>query len=323
MAVCQDDLTEEERRIISRVLQRAEQMEAQEQDRIGRLEQQLDSMKLTARGDGVTSCLLCAAAFSPRGPAAVDCEQCRKCVCTHCSLQSPCGSRLVRLCRICSEEEEVSRRSGSWFFRGQPKQVFPPPLSVSPPTDSSAPPTQSTAPPRDNRAPPTNVVAPPPDSGLQCHPAVSESPACPEAVHEECAQQGRAREERTHMTNANRQREGEPEMRPQEEAIATDVQQHFQAASEINHHSNSQSERGKVGGSTPITVQICDAPPPTGHGPPPLAEASPPVLLERQGAAPVAGSQASSSPTPPINEVEADSYDSDDACKINDYGYLQ
>ena len=35
MAVCQDDLTEEERRIISRVLQRAEQMEAQEQDRIG------------------------------------------------------------------------------------------------------------------------------------------------------------------------------------------------------------------------------------------------------------------------------------------------
>lgn len=66
-----------------------------------------------------------------------------------------------------------------------------------------------------------------------------------------------------------------------------------------------------------------DAPPPTGHGPPPLAEASPPVLLERQGAAPVAGSQASSSPTPPINEVEADSYDSDDACKINDYDYLQ
>ncbi|KAG7476613.1 hypothetical protein MATL_G00084720 [Megalops atlanticus] len=44
------DLTDEEKEIINSVIARAEKMEAMEQERIGRLVNQLDDMKKTARG---------------------------------------------------------------------------------------------------------------------------------------------------------------------------------------------------------------------------------------------------------------------------------
>ncbi|XP_062410797.1 double C2-like domain-containing protein beta [Sardina pilchardus] len=296
MAVCQDDLTEEERRIISGVLQRAEQLDTQEQQRIGRLEQQLVSVRLAARGDGVSSCLLCAAPFSSRGSAAAACNQCTK---------RTGGLGAVWFCRICCEEEEVSRRSGAWFYRGQTRQAFSPPPPVLAPADSStltrypgaATHTDPDDPPIDPTAPPTGTVAPATDSRVQSHPpAGTESPVSrPGAVHGERAReehigQERAREECAHLPDAQ-------EMRPHEQV--TDFQQHVRAASEIEYHGNTQSEMRKVGDSTPIT----------GQGDPLLAEASPslPVLPGKQSHAPASGP-----PPPPPATEDADSDDSDD-----------
>ncbi|XP_041915888.1 double C2-like domain-containing protein beta [Alosa sapidissima] len=305
MAVCQDDLTEEERRIINGVLQRAEQLETQEQQRIGRLEQELDSVRLAAHGDGVSTCLLCAVAFSARGPAAVACDQCTKWVCTQCGLQRTRGSRAVWFCRICSEEEEVSRRSGAWFFRGQTKKALAPAPSVPAPADSSTPTryadathTEPDDPPIDSRAPPSGTVAPAADFRVQSHPpAVTESPVCPGSVHEQCAReehigQKRAREECVHLPDAQ-------EMRPHEQV--TGVQQHIRAVSEVEYHGNTQSDEGNVGDSTLIT----------GQGGPLLAEASPslPVLPGKQSPAPPSGPPQ---PPPPPAAEEADGYDSDD-----------
>ncbi|XP_063067151.1 double C2-like domain-containing protein beta [Engraulis encrasicolus] len=207
MAVSPAELTEEEKRIISGVLERAEQLDAQEQQRIGRLEQQLCSVRLAARGDGASSCLLCSAAL---GPNALACEHCRKFVCNHCGLQR--GSRSLRLCRICSEEDEVSRRSGAWFFKGQPRQMTPPlpratpsPASTGPirdaqvtSTTTKAPPSQSRTTPtnhrtpttyqdsrtstEDSRAPTAGIVAPTSESRVQSHNAVTVSPASPRDV---------------------------------------------------------------------------------------------------------------------------------------------
>ncbi|XP_076141087.1 double C2-like domain-containing protein beta [Alosa pseudoharengus] len=266
MAVCQYDLTEEERRIINGVLQRAEQLETQEQQRIGRLEQELDSVRLAAHGDGVSTCLLCAVAFSARGPAAVACDQCTK---------RTRGSRAVWFCRICSEEEEVSRRSGAWFFRGQTKQALAPAPSVPAPADSSTPTryagathTEPGDPPIDSRAPPSGTVAPAADFRVQSHPpAVTKSPVCPGFVHEQCAREEHIGQERA------------------------------------QYHGNTQSDEGNVGDSTPIT----------GQGGPLLAEASPslPVLPGKLSPAPPSGPPPPPPPPPPAAE-EADGYDSDD-----------
>ncbi|NXX78886.1 RP3A protein, partial [Urocolius indicus] len=53
-------------------------------------------------------------------------------VCTKCGVEST-NSRphAIWLCKICSEQREVWKRSGAWFFKGLPKQVLPQPMPVS------------------------------------------------------------------------------------------------------------------------------------------------------------------------------------------------
>ncbi|XP_030623935.1 rabphilin-3A [Chanos chanos] len=126
-----EDLTDEEKEIINSVLARAEMMEAMEQERIGRLVTRLDSVKRTARGDGLSHCLLCGEPFGSRGPGTVVCEDCKKHMCTKCGTQSCGRSREIWLCKICSEHREMLKQSGAWFFKGLPKQVLPAPLPVS------------------------------------------------------------------------------------------------------------------------------------------------------------------------------------------------
>ncbi|XP_029372327.1 rabphilin-3A [Echeneis naucrates] len=129
-----EELTDEEKEIINSVLARAAMMEATEQERINRLSSRLDSMKRTARGDGQTQCLLCGASFGPRGVSAVLCVQCRKHVCSECGISSSSSSAPSWLCRICSEHQEIHKRSGAWFFKGRDHQRLPAPLPLSRPT---------------------------------------------------------------------------------------------------------------------------------------------------------------------------------------------
>ncbi|XP_041079627.1 rabphilin-3A-like isoform X4 [Polyodon spathula] len=125
-----EELTDEEKAIINSVIARAEKMEAMEQERIGRLVDRLDYMKKNALGDGVSRCVLCGEQLGMLGAAAVVCEDCKKHACTKCGIQ--CSSRpgSIWLCKICSEQREVWKRSGAWFFKGLPKQVLPSPMPI-------------------------------------------------------------------------------------------------------------------------------------------------------------------------------------------------
>ncbi|XP_065273858.1 rabphilin-3A [Emys orbicularis] len=124
-----EELTDEEKEIINRVIARAEKMEEMEQERIGRLMNRLEDMRKNVAGDGVNRCILCGEQL---GSACVVCEDCKKNVCTECGVEAT-NSRphSIWLCKICSEQREVWKRSGAWFFKGLPKQVLPQPMPVS------------------------------------------------------------------------------------------------------------------------------------------------------------------------------------------------
>ncbi|NWS96499.1 RP3A protein, partial [Mionectes macconnelli] len=127
-----EELTDEEKEIINRVIARAEKMEEMEQERIGRLMTRLEDMRRSVLGDGVNRCILCGEQLGLRGSACVVCEDCKKNVCTKCGVQTTNNRpHAIWLCKICSEQREVWKRSGAWFFKGLPKQMLPQPMPVS------------------------------------------------------------------------------------------------------------------------------------------------------------------------------------------------
>ncbi|XP_016086902.1 rabphilin-3A isoform X1 [Sinocyclocheilus grahami] len=131
------ELTDEEKEVINSVIVRAEKMEAMEQERIGRLVNRLDNMKKAVCGDGVSLCLLCGEQLGAGGDRPVVCEDCKKNMCTKCGVQANARPRSVWLCKICSEQREVWKRSGAWFFKGLPKQFLPSPMPISRARDPS------------------------------------------------------------------------------------------------------------------------------------------------------------------------------------------
>ncbi|ELW66569.1 Rabphilin-3A [Tupaia chinensis] len=127
----QEELTDEEKEIINRVIARAEKMEAMEQERIGRLVDRLENMRKNVAGDGVNRCILCGEQLGMLGSACVVCEDCKKNVCTKCGVETSNNRpHSVWLCKICIEQREVWKRSGAWFFKGFPKQVLPQPMPI-------------------------------------------------------------------------------------------------------------------------------------------------------------------------------------------------
>nr|XP_003463000.1 rabphilin-3A isoform X2 [Cavia porcellus] len=127
----QEELTDEEKEIINRVIARAEKMEEMEQERIGRLVDRLENMRKNVAGDGVNRCILCGEQLGMLGSACVVCEDCKKNVCTKCGVETSNNRpHPVWLCKICLEQREVWKRSGAWFFKGFPKQVLPQPMPI-------------------------------------------------------------------------------------------------------------------------------------------------------------------------------------------------
>uniref|UniRef100_A0A2K5M7Q8 Rabphilin-3A n=1 Tax=Cercocebus atys TaxID=9531 RepID=A0A2K5M7Q8_CERAT len=126
----QEELTDEEKEIINRVIARAEKMEEMEQERIGRLVDRLENMRKNVAGDGVNRCILCGEQLGMLGSACVVCEDCKKNVCTKCGVETNNRLHSVWLCKICIEQREVWKRSGAWFFKGFPKQVLPQPMPI-------------------------------------------------------------------------------------------------------------------------------------------------------------------------------------------------
>uniref|UniRef100_A0A6J0UEG4 Rabphilin-3A n=1 Tax=Pogona vitticeps TaxID=103695 RepID=A0A6J0UEG4_9SAUR len=127
-----EELTDEEKEIINRVIARAEKMEEMEQERIGRLMNRLEDMRRNVAGDGVNRCILCGEQLGHPGSMSVVCEDCKKNVCTKCGIKTTNNQpHSIWLCKICIEQREVWKRSGAWFFKGLPKQMLPEPMPIS------------------------------------------------------------------------------------------------------------------------------------------------------------------------------------------------
>ncbi|KAG8145994.1 hypothetical protein E2320_012425 [Naja naja] len=159
-----EELTDEEKEIINRVIARAEKMEEMEEERIRRLMTRLDDMRRNMAGDGVNRCILCGEQLGHPGSACVVCEDCKKNVCTKCGIQTTNNRpHSVWLCKICTEQREVWKRSGAWFFKGLPKQMLPQPMPIAkkPPPAASrpAPPTQEPAAPYSHQQTPDPATA--------------------------------------------------------------------------------------------------------------------------------------------------------------------
>ncbi|XP_042617137.1 rabphilin-3A-like [Cyprinus carpio] len=170
------ELTDEEKEIINSVIVRAEKMEAMEQERIGRLVNRLDNMKKAVCGDGVSRCLLCGEQLGAGGDRSVVCEDCKKNMCTKCGVQANARPRSVWLCKICSEQREVWKRSGAWFFKGLPKQFLPSPMPISRARDPS--PQKSPA------APPAAVQTQAPVAKPTVDPPITQKPpVAPKPAH--------------------------------------------------------------------------------------------------------------------------------------------
>ncbi|XP_046385625.1 rabphilin-3A [Ischnura elegans] len=131
-------LDETEQAAILRVIKRAEALEANEQERIGRLVERLDNMKRNAMGNGTSQCVLCGDSFGMLGAPSLLCHDCKKAVCGKCGIETtpalpssstnPTSSNQKEvqwLCKICSETREMWKKSGAWFFKGIPKYVIP------------------------------------------------------------------------------------------------------------------------------------------------------------------------------------------------------
>lgn len=119
-------LNDSEQDTIKSVIDRAECLERQEQERVGRLVERVENMKKNAIGNGETQCILCADEFSMLRSSPLHCYDCRKAVCSKCGVDTyTLGRDPVWLCKICSETREMWKKSGAWFFKSIPKYVMP------------------------------------------------------------------------------------------------------------------------------------------------------------------------------------------------------
>ena len=121
-----DQLSMEEQDHIMNVISKAEYLDQVEQERIGRLVDKLDNMKKNAMGNGTTQCILCGDEFGLLGASPTFCDDCKSAVCVKCGIDTYNSNKQpLWLCKICSENREVWKRSGAWFFKGIPKYTIP------------------------------------------------------------------------------------------------------------------------------------------------------------------------------------------------------
>ncbi|NWW71534.1 DOC2B protein, partial [Climacteris rufus] len=119
-------LSPKELEVILEVIRKAERLDMVEQQRIGRLVERLENMRKNAMGNGLSQCLLCGELLGLLGSSSVFCQDCKKKVCTKCGIETVgAQKRPLWLCKICSEQREVWKRSGAWFYRGLPKYITP------------------------------------------------------------------------------------------------------------------------------------------------------------------------------------------------------
>ena len=105
--------------------------------------ERVEKIKSRAVERGPNCCRLCGDTFGILRAQRIICEDCRKAVCSKCSLDISIRyhtmekTREIWLCRICSETREMWKKTGAWFFKGLPKYEVP--------TSTTSTPTRCTA----------------------------------------------------------------------------------------------------------------------------------------------------------------------------------
>ncbi|CAF3812144.1 unnamed protein product [Rotaria sp. Silwood1] len=117
----QKSLTDHEIEHIKNVLKRDQRIQYIEQERIGKLIDRLNKMKKNATGNGLTECILCSNKRGILSRSFVSCFDCKKLVCYYCSIQTHFNQNIISLCKICSENRQLWKKSAAWFFRSLPK----------------------------------------------------------------------------------------------------------------------------------------------------------------------------------------------------------
>ncbi|KAL9981944.1 hypothetical protein ACROYT_G010711 [Oculina patagonica] len=121
------DISDNEQEIIRNVLERADRIRQVEEERIGRMVEKLENMRNNAIGDGKETCLLCSSKFGLK-VVSKRCDICEKCVCQKCGLDTvDSEGDVIWLCMLCSEQRELWKRTGAWFFKAIPKYTYPEP----------------------------------------------------------------------------------------------------------------------------------------------------------------------------------------------------
>eukprot|EP00111_Clytia_hemisphaerica_P019393 TCONS_00057244-protein len=102
-------LTTDEHNILKKVLEKKEQIQKQEQARIGNLVKKLDDMRSQVLGDGTTTCLICGTKAGLLKDQLRYCFKCSKMVCPKCSIETKLSleySGKVYSCVLCFEERQ-------------------------------------------------------------------------------------------------------------------------------------------------------------------------------------------------------------------------
>uniref|UniRef100_A0A4X1TDL9 Rabphilin 3A n=2 Tax=Sus scrofa TaxID=9823 RepID=A0A4X1TDL9_PIG len=147
----QEELTDEEKEIINRVIARAEKMEEMEQERIGRLVDRLENMRKNVAGDGVNRCILCGEQLGMLGSTCVVCEDCKKILpesCNNCEKLHTGKKSEVKNCEPTAPEQPTPEPKhptraptrGDTEDRRGPSQKAAPDLASAPGRGSYGPP---------------------------------------------------------------------------------------------------------------------------------------------------------------------------------------
>lgn len=121
-----DQLSAEETQQILNVIKQAEKLDQTEMERIGHLVDRVENLRKNALGNGSSECVLCGDEFGVFGASPAFCDDCVKAVCLKCRVDTYNSDHIpIWLCKICSENRELWKKSGAWFYKGLPKYVKP------------------------------------------------------------------------------------------------------------------------------------------------------------------------------------------------------
>ncbi|XP_031635109.1 rabphilin-3A [Contarinia nasturtii] len=114
-----------ERDAIIDVIQRNELLETAERERVGKIIDRVEKIKQRTTDFGPRNCCrLCGQGFGLLSPSKIICQNCRKPVCSKCSIELHVkhGTSLnnIWLCQICSEIREMWKKTGAWFYKSLP-----------------------------------------------------------------------------------------------------------------------------------------------------------------------------------------------------------